>query len=573
MARLLQPIDVGQFQLQNRQFGFTRSPKSKEPDEPDLAKMERTDPVAKTLALKSFAKLTAVDRLPRFYYHTVHGRGPVMMTPYRKTITLENIRQALDDAVVARPFLHSPTVVAWDGRQTLLVHANEEDSPDEVEKGRWTRTWNEKEAWERFPGFDKQLYFTLPRSAQPDSEALATRSCFFEAIPHQFWWGGFPGNSLMGSYIPPEDAEYFSRGTEIFDGESCDVVESTSRLERLWISRGTGLIRGVLHYAYFQRDGVRMRDYFRFKAIREITGRTFMDRQEFNLWEWLHGTPEQRRQMHLLDLESRKEMRQPLQLYCFRDYREVAPGIHIPFREDSVLAWPEFSLPGHFKFHRVWVVVDDVRLNVNLANMAQRLLPKDGDKIDDQRFAFPLKYDFNSNRLPNYTRQLVTDQWHEGKIDHGRFAGYRVSGVMQKLYSPASKLPEAGWINGKAPDVKGKPYLLHFFAEWNKYGWTEFAALRKLADEGAIVIGAHPGNSKPDSIDDFIKARELNYPIVVDKPKGAYDYDQSILGYEVRVLPYAILVNQRGQVVAHGAIDANLLTKFRELRAGVSKTP
>ncbi len=71
----------------------------------------------------------------------------------------------------------------------------------------------------------------------------------------------------------------------------------------------------------------------------------------------------------------------PNELMRFRDYREVASGVWIPFREDR--AWTHSAEKGRHgrKYIHLWVAVQEVQTDLDLAETIQKLQPRDGDEV------------------------------------------------------------------------------------------------------------------------------------------------------------------------------------------------
>ena len=69
--------------------------------------------------------------------------------------------------------------------------------------------------------------------------------------------------------------------------------------------------------------------------------------------------------------------------------------------------------------------------------------------------------------------------------------------------------------DGKRPGIAGKPYLLHFWAEWSPRSSKDFAILQTMATEVATIIGVHPAGSKSGDVTRIITENKLNYPTVI----------------------------------------------------------
>jgi hypothetical protein len=176
--------------------------------------------------------------------------------------------------------------------------------------------------------------------------------------------------------IPPEQAAYRFVATETFDGELCDVVESARRAERLWISRKSGLLRGLL--IYFTAGPYASEPFFKNKAVEKIAGRSFANQTEYANWAGVMSY-DHAIQIAMVSSDTYAGLHKPNELVRFRDYREVAPGVWVPFREDRVFTHSATSSSERRKFIRLWAAVQEVRVDIDLTETIERLKPKDGD--------------------------------------------------------------------------------------------------------------------------------------------------------------------------------------------------
>ena len=109
--------------------------------------------------------------------------------------------------------------------------------------------------------------------------------------------------------------------------------------------------------------------------------------------------------------------------------------------------------------------VESVRTDESLAQRCSLLLPREGERIQDQRFAVPVDFDFRAGQTDDEIRKLADGEYkkrREGEEEIKR----RLQPIEALVGKPAPALPSDGWIGGSKPDVVGKPYLLHFWATW-----------------------------------------------------------------------------------------------------------
>jgi thiol-disulfide isomerase/thioredoxin len=98
---------------------------------------------------------------------------------------------------------------------------------------------------------------------------------------------------------------------------------------------------------------------------------------------------------------------------------------------------------------------------------------------------------------------------------------------------------------------RGKPMIVNFWARWCGPCRVEIPELIKVHDKyqkkGLVVLGIGL-EDKAESVRDFMKAYEMSYPVLLAKDKGI-ELMQA-LGNPKAGLPYTIVVNRKGEIVA-----------------------
>ena len=119
-------------------------------------------------------------------------------------------------------------------------------------------------------------------------------------------------------------------------------------------------------------------------------------------------------------------------------------------------------------------------------------------------------------------------------------------------------------------DLKGKPVILDFWAEWCGPCRNDLPAMvqlhRSRRESGIVVIGIHTPGSSPETIGQVMKEFEITYPVFVDvpAPEGIRSWGLLYSDFGVTAIPHAFLVDAEGRVAAHGTLD-EVAQKARKL--------
>ena len=115
---------------------------------------------------------------------------------------------------------------------------------------------------------------------------------------------------------------------------------------------------------------------------------------------------------------------------------------------------------------------------------------------------------------------------------------------------------------------RGKPLIVNFWARWCAPCRKEIPELIRIHDrhakQGLVVLGIGL-EDKAESVRDFMKAYEMNYPVLLARDKGI-ELMQA-LGNSKAGLPFTIAINRKGEIVASklGAISKAELDSASEL--------
>ena len=186
--------------------------------------------------------------------------------------------------------------------------------------------------------------------------------------PHWNAMGGdlpWPGEPLPCRDFRPlvSDAIYRKVATESLGGRKCEVVDCPDRAERVWISVDDGLIRAIAQYK-IEADSEK-----RLGAYREATGGRVTTWKELTRYR---GAADEQERLRV-EVEMRRRLwddKVPRRLWVFGGHREVAVGLWLPHRIDTVSLHPDE--PWRCRVTRTEVSSDR---DFDLADQLGRLAP------------------------------------------------------------------------------------------------------------------------------------------------------------------------------------------------------
>lgn len=480
-------------------------------------KAETDDEKATRLARAAHAQAAAIEKLPRFSFEARYRYG-VVDSLRAADCNLETMHKALRERVLEKDwFGFYERGLSWDEK-----HLFYELRPGQTVLNYKTIFGTSEDAWDRSEANDRQSRMFVRRANISDfwetpgggvgSAMMLFDLCYFRVTPHRFWWGETikSGNTHTMFFAKLEDVTWKLLPTETLGDEECDVVEATypksaDKAQRLWIGRKSGRVRGVLSYFANSR---------------------------------------------------------PNEFARFEDYREVAPGVWIPFRENRTFSGGSDIAPGKEKYYRSELIVDSARTDQDLSKRVVALMPKEGDTLQDQRFGTALNLKFRADQSDDELRKLAEAQ--KKKELEGLEEFHKIVRPLDDLLGKeAPVLAAEGWLGGKRPELEGKPYLVHFWATWCGPCKGDMPTLTRLAENGLTIVGVHPSGTSAGEIEKLIDDRKLPYPTLL-APDGAKDPNgPKLAGYPAGVFPYCILVDAKGRVSAHGLLSS-LEAKLRE---------
>ena len=131
--------------------------------------------------------------------------------------------------------------------------------------------------------------------------------------------------------------------------------------------------------------------------------------------------------------------------------------------------------------------------------------------------------------------------------------------------APAFSLADASGASVSLSDYKGRVVLLNFWATWchrckSEIPWyVEFQ--EKYKSRGLTVLGASMDDGGWKVVKPFIKAKKLNYPVMIAN-------DGLAKQYELSAMPLSVLIDRKGRIAeSHsGVVDrTSWETEIQEL--------
>lgn len=363
-----------------------------------VAPVRFDDPDAKALALRVHAEVRAMDKLPQFSYRVESGNGDVETMLDMEDCTLPWLKQALDEPVSKERSFRVTETLAWSGKQAFWSRS------DQKNRSRFYHAYTADGTFTRGEGDDRILRFNFYKDSGQAFQGRLEAFAYLRVTPHKFWWATTASSRDTVSLAPPEKSTYQFLPREQFDGENCDVVESASRAERLWIGRQSRRLRGVLVSKL--RGSIPAEPFYKSDVVEKMAGRMIASQTEYTHWA-ARLSEDQKALLSIAWNEKYYEQFGPSQLLRFRDYREVAPGVWIPFREDLSVTHAADTNRKRFKYTHFWLDVQEVRTDVDLTDAIEKLRPKEGDRIVDRRYGVILEYEFRSGRTERELMDMV----------------------------------------------------------------------------------------------------------------------------------------------------------------------
>jgi len=372
----------------------------------------------------------------------------------------------------------------------------------------------------------------------------------------QFWFvkQDYPAEVRAQFNGLPQDYERV--GEENVGQHRCYVLENRQAQRRLHI--GT-VDRRLYRITLFILD----REVETKAALEKAAGRKFTNMQEKATWEKRLSKEELSAFARRLNDEY-FPLKRPWVIHNLNDYREVVPGLWIPFEQ----GYSFVDRAGKATSTRQLKLVD-ARANEPLDDALFKVELKEGVQVADYMHDPPLFYKFKADRTPEEFQAIVD----EHKRDNG--AWQKQKAIRDELVgTQAPDLPKRSWFNSAELDwttLKGKLVVLDFWSTSCGPCLNDLPHVEALHNErdssGIVAIGVHTSAGEASEITEIAKQRKLTYPIVVDLPaEGHSGFGRLFKQLGVNAIPYTYLIDRDGRIAAHGSLH-EVLSKARELAA------
>jgi thiol-disulfide isomerase/thioredoxin len=130
-------------------------------------------------------------------------------------------------------------------------------------------------------------------------------------------------------------------------------------------------------------------------------------------------------------------------------------------------------------------------------------------------------------------------------------------------------------LEGKRYDIasrRGKVVLVDFWATWCPRCREELQRLKKLYeryhDDGLEIVGVSLDDQK-NKLADFVEREGIPWPQIYTDTPGEQGWENPLLyQYVIRAIPYTLLVDRRGTIVASGLLGTRLEEAVTKVMAG-----
>lgn len=425
--------------------------------------------------------------------------------------------------------------------------------------------------WDGSKGMGRSQYFSNRQDGYYFTNELGSPGKYLlmdmnwpRATPHKLWFKpSDPKEEKFEADIQGQPDEFVVTGREMFHGVDCWVLNLRGyNLHRWWVGVEDHQLHGLGTGSLPKNP--RIAEIV--KQVASAHGQTFDGPKA--MFDWIKTLPKGEADLVYREYFTKLHVTDhPSIVSWMLDYKAVAPDCLLPMTQGYEILSGDFDNPIT-DLHRD-MQVTEVKVNEPLPDDWFRMTLEEGVQVVDRTQDPPLIY--------KYKKNMTAAEWDSIKkeaLDRQAAAAARQASQDAALNKPAPPFPDGGqWLNSSKPltwsDLKGKPVIVDFWAEWCGPCRNDFPMMAQLHKDreqsGIVVIGIHVAGSDPEKIRQVMKDFGMTYPIFVDvAPAKQRGWGSLYAKFGVRAIPHTFLVDANGIVVAHGSLG-EMLQKAHEL--------
>lgn len=515
------------------------------------------DPEADRLAQVALRKLQNIETLPEFLLEYKHSQPNDRYV--KKSVSGVSVAQLVDvfegeyelmNPMNTKYFSRRLPADSQSGRELGFYRKSllfDEQPPYEKEEKRF---WDGTELWMTsltYEPDESERTQRLWRHNDPESLRRVEKGWCMSQITMPMAGGTRKIQNSVRANIFAAQSRYKRVGEIVLGGRRCAILDAADLDLRLYVDLKTERLAGRLNLLWQGRINA---PYWRVSHDR-LGVEPFDSVDEF--LEWVQSLPYKHQVLVGRDFGSYMNNDSGVQinlgeLACYSDYVSLGHGVELPRKLEYAYAIKLDRNVESYNYQYSVVTMTDFRTSVDDEEFVA-LQPENGYDTYDDRFGILIRYQYKKEmpeaelkELVNEARRkrLETDEWF-------REASDRFDAMLGK---PSPKFDDHRWLDAKAPSLSGKPYLIHFWATWCGPCKQELPRLSSISKR-VNVIGVHPSGTEKMLVKKVANTHQIEYPIYLspDDPKGL------VAGYPAQVFPYTVLVDEDGQVAAHGSLD------------------
>jgi hypothetical protein len=362
---------------------------------------------------------------------------------------------------------------------------------------------------------------------------------------------------------PPEGLRLVGR--EQYNGHECYRVDWPKGNDRFYIRAHDHRLVGDLRYGYRASPAEDL-------AIKQrIAGKPLSTVNDWTAW------------LESLEIEPRlaaegkyeAERQSRLLLYAERtydDYRQLAPGCWFPFMQryrsyETESGKSILAVEGNMR------VVEAV-VNPALADeLFVHMIPEGADISGDWRYDPPIRYVYSADK-PEEEREKLAAKGRADREESKKIFAELDAAVDERLGQSPPKLPAEGWINSPPlswQDLRGKAVEIVFWdIGCGPCHYTLDLIQQASADaklRGQAFIAVHRHTKDRAAVEKALAEHEWTMPVLIDADGKNADGPSLYDWMHVKGMPWVVLVNRDGEIVAHGVgnFGSDIFAKFGEL--------